>query len=162
MKNSALAKIGITAVVALGVVGFLVKSSIGQAQHYQMVDELIASDPKTWEGHEMKVHGFVYPGSIVEKVTGQETERTFVLMKGTKTIRVFGRGPKPDTFKDQSEVVATGRVVPAAEMKDMAKRLGIEIDAAMPYVVNASELMAKCPSKYDGAQGNRKIDNKFQ
>lgn len=163
MQKSALAKIGITAVVALAGVGFLVKSSIGHAEHYKMVDELLASEPTSWTGHEMKVHGYVYPGSIVEKVTGQETERTFVLMKGTKTIRVFSRGPKPDTFKDQSEVVATGRVVPAAQMKDMATRLGVDLATEKTgYVVDAADLMAKCPSKYDGAPGNRKIDNKFQ
>ncbi len=162
MQNSALAKIGITVAVALAGVGFLVKSSIGSAQHYQMVDELLAGDPSSWTGHEMKVHGWVKPGSITEKITGSETERTFILQKGAKRIRVFSRGPKPDTFKDQSEVVASGHVVPAATMAAMAKRLDVAIEADMSYVVDASDLMAKCPSKYDGAQSNRKLDTKFE
>ena len=59
-------------IFVLAGVGFLVKSSIGHAEHYKMVDELLASEPTSWTGHEMKVHGYVYPGSIVEKVTGQE------------------------------------------------------------------------------------------
>ncbi len=162
MQRSTLAKIGLTAAVALAGVGFLVKSSVGQAQHYKMVDELMLTDLGSWNGKEMKVHGWVQAGTIVEKVVNQETLRTFVLQKGGKTIRVFNKGPKPDTFKDQSEVVATGRIVPTASMVDHASKLGIKIDADMAYVVDSSELMAKCPSKYDGAQGNRKLDTKFE
>jgi cytochrome c-type biogenesis protein CcmE len=65
---------------------------------------------------------------------------------------VFNAGPKPDTFKDQSEVVATGHQVPAADFRPLAQKLGVAIESDMEYVVQASELMAKCPSKYDGAR----------
>ena len=30
--------------------------------------------------------------------------------------------------------------------------MGVQIESDMPYVVDSSELMAKCPSKYDGPQ----------
>ena len=158
MNKSTLGKIVLTAVVAVGGVGFLVKSSVGSAQHYKMVDDLLASDLTSWTGKELKVHGWVESGSIHESIVNQETHRTFLLQKGGKKIRVFSEGPKPDTFKDQSEVVATGHLVPAADRKKLAESLGVAIESDMPYVVDSSELMAKCPSKYDGARVNQQPD----
>ena len=154
MNKSTLGKIVLTAAVAVGGVGFLVKSSVSSAQRYMMVHELMGTDLASWTGKELKVHGFVEAGSIHESVVNQETHRTFVLEHGGKRIRVFNSGPKPDTFKDQSEVVATGHLVPAAQMKPVAQSLGVALESDMPYVVDATELMAKCPSKYDGARIN--------
>ena len=160
MQNSTLTKVALTVAVILGGAGFLVYSSVGHAQHYKMVDELISTgDLSSWDGKELKVHGNVEAGSIVEKVVNQEVHRTFKLVKGGKTIRVFSSGPKPDTFKDDSEVVATGHLVKASEMKALADQLQIKLEADLPYVVDASELMAKCPSKYDGAQVNKDLNS---
>jgi len=172
MQNSTLAKLALSAVVLIGGAGVLVYSSASSAQHYKMVDALVTEGHLDhWKGKEMKVHGWVEAGSIVEHVVNQETHRTFVLQKGGKKIRVFSTGPKPDTFKDQSEVVATGRLVPAADMqaladdlcKGVAPGLGcpVRADAEQAWVVDSSELMAKCPSKYDGAASN-KLDTKFK
>jgi cytochrome c-type biogenesis protein CcmE len=157
MDKSTLGKIVLTVAVAVGGVGFFVKSSVGSAQHYKMVDDLLSSDLTSWKDKELKVHGWVESGSIIEKIVTQETHRTFLLQKGGKKIRVFSAGPKPDTFKDQSEVVATGHLVPAAQMKPLAESLGISIESDMPYVVDSTELMAKCPSKYDGARVNQQL-----
>ncbi|HEY6180511.1 MAG TPA: cytochrome c maturation protein CcmE [Kofleriaceae bacterium] len=154
MNKSTLGKIVLTAAVAVGGVGFLVKSSVSSAQHYMMVHELMGTDLASWTGKELKVHGYVEAGSIHESVVAQETHRTFLLQREGKKIRVFNAGPKPDTFKDQSEVVATGHLVPAAQMKTVAESLGVAIESDMPYVVDSTELMAKCPSKYDGARVN--------
>jgi len=161
MTNNTLVKIALTAAVALGGVGFLVVSSRENTQHYQMVDELMKEgDLAQWNGKELKVHGWVEAGSIVEKTVNQETKRSFLLQKGGKKIRVFSSGPKPDTFKDQSEVVATGHLVPAAQMKASADGLGVKLGLDETYVVDSTELMAKCPSKYEGAQSNRQYDDK--
>jgi cytochrome c-type biogenesis protein CcmE len=170
MDRSTLTKIGLTAAVVLGGGGFLVKSSLGHAQHYMMVHELVASGLDQWKDKELKVHGIVEGKTIVEDTVDQETRRTFVLTKEGKKIRVFSAGPKPDTFKDQSEVVATGHLVPAASMQAVADKLcakpgkegcPIKADAEQAYVVDASELMAKCPSKYkDGP--SVKIDTNFK
>jgi cytochrome c-type biogenesis protein CcmE len=137
MSNK-LPKILVTVAIVIGVVGFFTYSSLGQAQHYKMVDDLLKS-PDQWVGKEMKVHGWVEPGSIDERVEGQQMVRTFVLEKSGKKITVHHVGPKPDTFKDQSEVVATGLVT---------RKDGV-------LLVEASELSAKCPSKYEGAQSNK-------
>jgi len=157
MNKSTLGKIVLTAAVAVSGVGFLVKSSVSSASHYKMVDDLLSSDLTSWKDKELKVHGWVESGSIIEKIVTQETHRTFLLQKGGKKIRVFNDGPKPDTFKDQSEVVATGHLVPAAQMKSLAESLGVAIESDMPYVVVSTELMAKCPSKYDGATVNKQL-----
>lgn len=153
MNRSTLGKIALTAAVAVGGIAFVLRSS-ASAERYFHVEELMAKELPDWTGKELKVHGFVEAGTIVEKIENQETQRTFVLQNKGKKIRVFSSGPKPDTFKDQSEVVATGHLVPAADFRPLAQKLGVVIDSDMPYVVQASELMAKCPSKYDGARIN--------
>jgi cytochrome c-type biogenesis protein CcmE len=162
MQNSTLAKIALTAAVAVAGVGFFVKSTLGHTQHYKMVDELLAEDLGQWKGKELKVHGWVLAGSIKENVQQQETQRTFVLTKDGKRIRVFNMGPKPDTFKDQSEVVATGHLIPASDKKAIATALGVTLESDIDYVVDAKELQAKCPSKYEGARANKDLNSKFE
>jgi cytochrome c-type biogenesis protein CcmE len=164
MQNSTLAKIVLTAAVAVAGVGFFVKSTLGHTQEYMMVDQLLATgDLSQWQGKELKVHGWVVAGSIKEEVVNQQTVRTFLLQKEGKKIRIFSKGPKPDTFKDQSEVVATGRLIPTAERKDLANQLKVSIETDLAYVVDATDLQAKCPSKYEGAQVNKNLNTtKFE
>ncbi len=158
MQNSTIVKIALTGVVLVAGVAFFARSASTSTQHYKMVDELLATDLSQWKGKEMKVHGWAVAGSLKEKVVNQETIRTFLVQKDGKKIRVFHKGPKPDTFKDQSEVVSTGMIVPAADMAQMAAALDMRIESDMPFVVDAKELMAKCPSKYEGAQVNKNLD----
>lgn len=141
MKKKTLMKVLFTVGVVLGGAGFLFYSSVGNAQHYKMVDDLMKS-PADWVGREMKVHGWVQPGTIKEQIVDQEMHRSFVLQHSGKRINVTHVGPKPDTFRDQSEVVASGNLV-------------LQPDGS--YQFEAKELMAKCPSKYEGAQSNKKL-----
>ena len=157
MQNSTIAKLALTVAVIVGCIVFFARSASTSTQHYQMVDQLMATDLSQWKDKEMKVHGWVVAGTIKEKVVNQETIRTFVLHKDGKKIRVFSKGPKPDTFKDQSEVVATGHIVTAVSMDAIARGLDMRIEDDMAYVVDATELMAKCPSKYEGADANKNI-----
>jgi cytochrome c-type biogenesis protein CcmE len=162
MQNSTLAKIALTAAVAVAGVGFFIKSTRAHSQHYKMVDDLMKEDLSQWKDRELKVHGWVLAGSIREQVVNQETQRSFVLEKGGKKIRVFSMGPKPDTFKDQSEVVATGRLVPATEKAQLAESLGVKLEGDLAYTFEAKELQAKCPSKYDGARANKDLTKQFE
>ena len=120
------------AVLAVGG-GLLVRSSIAEADYYKHVHE-VQANPGRYAGKRLKVHGFVEAGSIEEKIVGHDVTRSFVLEYQGERIRVTHKGPKPDTFRDLAEVVAAGKLVekPDGEM-----------------VVEASELMAKCPSKYE-------------
>lgn len=170
VDRSTLTKILLTVAVVLGGGGFLIYSSVSHAQHYMMVDQLVAAGPMDqWQDKEVKIHGYVESGSIVETVVGQVEHRSFVLQKEGKKIRVFSEGPKPDTFKDRSEVIATGRLIPAASVQQLATDLckgktgagcPIRADAEQAWVVESNDLMAKCPSKYDGATSN-KLDTNF-
>ena len=157
MQNSTVLKIVLTVAVAVGGIVFFVKTTLGNTQEYMMVDELMQGDLSRLEGRELKVHGWVLAGSIKEKVVNQQTIRTFVLQKAGKKIRVFSKGPKPDTFKDQSEVVATGRLLASAKAKELAAGLETQLENDLAYVVEATDLQAKCPSKYDGAQVNKNL-----
>jgi hypothetical protein len=139
-----------------------VESILGRVQHYKMVDELMADDLSRWKGKELKVHGWVDAGSIREQVVDQRVQRTFLLQKAGKKIRVFSAGPRPDTFKDQAEVVVTGHLVLASEKRELARSLGLTLEVDHAYVVDASELAAKCPSKYDGVPANKGRASKFE
>jgi cytochrome c-type biogenesis protein CcmE len=174
MKQGTLAKLALTVAVVAGGAGFLVYSSTSHAQHYEMVDNLLAKGLDTFKGKQLKVHGIVETGSIASATVNQETRRTFVLQKNGKKIRVFVTGPVPDTFKDASEVVATGRLVSATELQSVADEIcakaktdrdkgdcPIRTDAEQMQVVEATELMAKCPSKYKGADSN-KLDTTYK
>lgn len=135
-----LIKVMLTVAIVAGGIGFLVHSSMGNAQYYKMVDELM-TEPGKWDGKTLRVHGYVEAGSIKEEIVSQKTVRTFVLEHKGQSIRVMHEGPKPDTFKDLSEVVAKGTIV--------------EKDGQ--YMLHATELMAKCPSKYEGAGQNKDL-----
>jgi cytochrome c-type biogenesis protein CcmE len=146
VEPSPLAKIGLTALVAVGGLGFLVYSGRASSSGYRMVDVLM-KEPARWVEKEMKIHGWVEPGSIEVKIEQQETKRTFLLGKSGKLVKVHHIGPVPDTFKDASEVVAKGVLT---QLPDGS------------YLFEASELMAKCPSKYEGAESNKKFEERPQ
>jgi cytochrome c-type biogenesis protein CcmE len=153
-----LAKIVVTAILAVGSVA-IYAATRQQHVHYMRVDELVGSgdvvgDVGRWEGVEVRVRGYVKPGSIVR----DSARQTFVLQSQGKQIRVFARGPLPDMFRDQSEAVVTGYVVPAVDETEMGS-----VDAALehPWVLDSSNLIVKCQSgKYEGP--NKNLDTKFQ
>jgi cytochrome c-type biogenesis protein CcmE len=143
-------KVLITVAVILGGAGMLIYSSMADAELYKYVHE-ITEQPEEWAGKSIRVHGYVEAGSIHEEIVGQQTRRSFILespcpsgskqIEGctpgqVKRLRVENAGPKPDTFKELAEVVAKGRLE--------------KVDGE--YVFQASELMAKCPSKYEENQ----------
>jgi cytochrome c-type biogenesis protein CcmE len=150
-----------SAAVVLGAGGLLIFSSLADAeQHYQFVQEVLPN-PEPWVGKSFKLHGLVEAGSIKESIIDQKTHRQFVLEAKcdpsdknvppcptgrSLRILVTNTGPKPDTFKELAEVIATGK---------LAKQ-------DTEYVFEATELSAKCPSKYkedqrpsDYGKGNR-------
>ena len=115
--------------------GALVYSSAAEAEFFKHVDEVTA-DPTRFENRTLKIHGHVAPGSIEENIVDQSTQRTFVLEYNGRRILVRNEGPKPDTFRDLAEVVARGTLLRDGDQ----------------YVFEATELMAKCPSKYEQNQ----------
>jgi cytochrome c-type biogenesis protein CcmE len=141
--RSRLLKVLITLSVLVVGGGILIYSSLGHAEYYKMVDELMV-EPDKWVGKDLRVHGWVKAGSIDEDIVDQKTVREFYLEHKGQMLLVKNSGPKPDTFRDLSEVVAEGRL----------------IEHNGTYVLEADKLMAKCPSKYEGAVGNQDFEHK--
>jgi cytochrome c-type biogenesis protein CcmE len=99
-------------------------------QYYKYVDEVVGSQ-SDWTGKKLQVHGYVVPGSIGKK--RDALEYRFDIQRNGKTMRAFYNGITPDTFKDDSEVVLTGVLTKEGFI--------------------ATDMTAKCPSKYDAASG---------
>jgi cytochrome c-type biogenesis protein CcmE len=138
--SSTAVKIIITSVLALGAAGFLVYSSFDNASLYEMVDKVAAS-PDDYADRDLKLHGIVLAGSIkTSKAEDGRHVREFVLEKNGAKIPVRYTGyTAPDNLDDNAEVVAQGRLT------------------TDPLHFESTELMAKCPSKYQGAQSNRDL-----
>ena len=115
MKQSTIAKIALTVAVVLTAGGFFIRSSRKHSGNYKMVDQVMA-EPQQFMGKSMQVHGWVEPGSIREEIVAQETVRTFVLENHGSRIMVRNKGPKPDSFRDRSEVVAEGTIIATQKM----------------------------------------------
>ena len=128
MSNKA-ARIGLTGVVLATAFGVLLYSSLGESlQYYKYVDEVMA-EPAAWHGKNLQVHGTVVPDSIGKK--DNTLEWRFDIQRNGKVLRAYYTGVVPDTFKADSEVVLTGRLDDTG--------------------FHATEMTAKCPSKYDAA-----------
>ena len=125
------AKIGVTTLVLATVFGVLLYTTLGESmQYYKYVDEVVGSQ-SDWTGKKLQVHGYVVPGSIGKK--RDALEYRFDIQRNGKTMRAFYNGITPDTFKDDSEVVLTGVLTNEGFI--------------------ASDMTAKCPSKYEAASG---------
>lgn len=135
MKNRNIKRL-LAAFVVVGGAGLLIYSSIASAEYYKKVDELM-TEPDKFLGKTLRVHGWVELGSVDEKIVEQQIKRSFWLEANGARILVHHHGPVPDSFDQDggSEVVAKGK---------LAKENG-------EWVFHADDLMAKCPSKYEGA-----------
>lgn len=98
-----------------------------QESPYVMVDELVDQGLDAYRGGSLRVHGWIVPGSM-KRYDGWST---FVIEKKGKRLRVRADGPLPDTACDGREVVVEGML--------------------RHDILEAVNVMAKCPSKYDGS-----------
>jgi cytochrome c-type biogenesis protein CcmE len=126
-------KVGVTATVLVGAfVGLLWSTLRDGTQYYKHVDEVMAS-PQNWEGKHLQLHGFVVPGSVVEKQSTLEYQ--FKVQNNGSVVAATYQGIVPDTFKNPgAEVVLTGRLTPAG------------------FHTDPNGVMAKCPSKYESVK----------
>ena len=107
----------------------LVSTAANAFEYYKHVDE-VAPVAASWQRKPLQLHGFVRPGSVQKRLDRehQRLEYKFVETNCGHEIEVHYAGTVPDTFKDGAEVVVKGRLDGAA--------------------FHATEIMAKCPSKY--------------
>lgn len=123
------------------IVGSLVWLAVGGVKdtkaYYKTIAELAQMDGAA--RHErLRVGGDVQPGSITRSAAGV----AFVLHQGAKTLNVVysGTDPLPDTFKDNAQALADGRLGPDG-------------------VFQASKIQAKCASKYEAKPGQRGLSH---
>jgi len=122
-------RVGISAVVIVGALGFLMAQSLKESvAYYKHVDEVMVN-PAEWYGKDMHLHGWVVANSIYSKADTLDWQ--FEVRNADQVVRATYRGVVPDTFQDDSEVVLRGRLTPDG------------------FQVDPGGVMAKCPSKYE-------------
>jgi cytochrome c-type biogenesis protein CcmE len=138
MLKSTLAKVLLTGGLLLGGGGFLVYSSLDDAQYYEMVDKVVDS-PANYMDKDLKLHGYVTDVGVDRS---NPRDITFALEMNGKKITVHYDGVDLPNLKPRAEIVAHGK---------------LSRDANGDLEFRSSELMAKCPSKYQGAQSNKNV-----
>jgi len=133
-------QIAIGAALVAGLLGWygLSQVSEGGFVYYQSLGEFRAGGEP---GQAARVHGFVVPGSIERDVAGKQV--SFRVQEAAPhaggsadgALPVIYAGLEvPDLFKDGAEVVVEGRL------------------ASTAGTFHATNLLAKCPSKFEGKQ----------
>ena len=131
-KQNQSLKIGAAVAIILAVIVYLaVTGANATKSYYVTIQELNAMGPKAYTRN-LRVAGNVVPGSISHNGTNAD----FVLVENTNKLRVSYQGeePPPDTFKDNSQALAIGTY-------------------GHDGVFHATQLQAKCASKYAPAPG---------
>lgn len=126
------ARIAVAVVIVLVVIGYLAISGVNSTKSYYVtIQELNAMGSKAYTRN-LRVAGNVLPGSI----SHSGTNANFVLVENANQLHVSYQGeePPPDTFKDNSQALAIGTF-------------------GRDGVFHATQLQAKCASKYAPAPG---------
>ncbi len=127
VKSSSSVKIIAAAVIVLGTVAYLAfTGGRDNKSYYVTINELQGMGDKAYVRH-LRVAGNVAPGSIHRA----GTNATFDLLEQGRKLSVVYQGsePPPDTFKDDAQALAVGTY-------------------SHDGVFHATELQAKCASKY--------------
>ncbi len=127
-------KFGILMVLIVGSLVWLAFSGVKDTKtYYKTIPELEKMGAQA-QGQRLRVGGEVEPGSIVK--SGSRV--SFQLHQGADTLSVVytGSDPLPDTFKDNAQALAEGRL-------------------AANGTFEANHIQAKCASKYEAKPAQR-------
>jgi len=122
--------LGVGIVATMGTLLIVGMSGPGGMSYYLSVSEFMDSPERADAG--LRINGKVAQGSIVREPSGQDV--TFLVTDGAASLPVRYHGIIPDTFVDDADVVVEGRL-------------------AEDGTFEAHLLLAKCPSKYEAADG---------
>jgi cytochrome c-type biogenesis protein CcmE len=122
------AKVTVTGVVLATALGIMLYTTMGESmQYYKYVDEVMVA-PQTWQGKKLQVHGYVVTESISRKRDALEYK--FDVQRNGQVLTAYYNGIAPDSFfQEGAEVVMTGHLTDQGFI--------------------ATEMTAKCPSKYE-------------
>lgn len=123
------AQIGLTGLVLVLAFGGLLYSTLGEsAQYYKHVDEVMVQ-PEIWYDKPLQIHG--YAKNVARK--RDTLEYRFEMHNNGHVVLATYTGIVPDTFTNDAEVVLQGTLSPDG--------------------FHATEMTAKCPSKYEPLAG---------
>ncbi len=127
----------ILGLVALGIIGIgmLVWNNVRQTQQYYLKMNEFARMKTKLDGKGIRINGIVKPGSI--QANKETLEYRFIITDGTTEIPVEYKGMVSDIFGDGIEVVVEG------------------VYQAQPGIIRATQVLTKCPSKYQAAPGEK-------
>ena len=131
-------RFGILMALIIGSLVWLAVGGIKDTKSYYKTLPELAQMGQTAHAERLRVGGDIKPGSIVKTAAGV----TFVLHQGARTLNVLytGTDPLPDTFKDNAQALADGRLGPDG-------------------VFQANKIQAKCASKYEAKPGQRGVSH---
>lgn len=136
-------RITIASVVILGVIGYLAfQGAASNKSYYVTIPEMNSMGDKAYQSN-LRVEGFVKPSTIQASGTHVEFVLTEFESHNPKaaanphvmTVKYDGSEPPPDTFKGDAQALAIGTM-------------------GRDGVFHATQLQAKCASKYAPAPGN--------
>jgi cytochrome c-type biogenesis protein CcmE len=124
----------LASILIVGVVVWLAVSAAGASKSYYVtISELNALGSRAYTRH-LRVAGNVEPGSIHR--SGTHAQFTLLELGRKLNVNYQGSEPPPDTFKDDAQALAIGTY-------------------GRDGVFHATQLQAKCASKYAPAPGSR-------
>ena len=129
-------KIAIASVIIFATIAWLAITGVNaNKSYYVTITELQGMGNKAYTRH-LRVAGNVQPGSIKRSGAGAH----FALLEQGKMLQVVYQGsePPPDTFKDDAQALAIGTY-------------------GRDGVFHATQLQAKCASKYAPAPGTTAV-----
>ena len=125
--SSKILRISLTAVVVTAAfVGLLWTTMADGTAYYMHVDEVMV-EPEAWHGKRLQVHGYAENIGVRPKTL----EYRFDIHNNGHVVHAQYTGIVPDTFKNEAEVVVSGRL------------------EGNTVIVEPNGIMAKCPSKYE-------------
>ncbi|HEX4346237.1 MAG TPA: cytochrome c maturation protein CcmE [Vicinamibacterales bacterium] len=114
-------------VLGLAFAGLMWSAFSDGADYFKEVNEVVANK-QAWESKPLQLHGYVVPGSIF--VNPKAMEYHFKVQNNGAVLSASYTGIVPDTFKDEAEVVLSGRLTDQG------------------FETKKNGIVAKCPSKY--------------
>ena len=115
-----------TAVLTVAFIGLLWTTMADGTAYYMHVDEVMV-EPEAWHGKRLQVHGYAENIGVRRKTM----DYRFNITNNGHVVRAEYTGIVPDTFKNDAEVVVSGRL------------------EGNTLIVEPNGIMAKCPSKYE-------------
>lgn len=127
-------RFGVLVAAILGTLAWLAASGIRESKTYYKTISELRSMPPSESGKRVRVTGDVVAGSIRREGAAVHFQIHEKDRGATLNVVYVGKDPLPDTFRDEAQAMADGKLAPDGTF-------------------HASTIAAKCPSKYEAAPG---------